>query len=503
MGLCKIIVVDDEYLLRQGILHMLDWGKYGFSIVGEAMNSIQALELIEKEQPHIILCDIVMPNIDGIELSKIVKKRYPEIEIVILSGYDNFDYVKTAFKHGVADYVLKPTLTAKQLLNILLPLQKKFVQTVKFIDSKEDVKKKLLTMLDSKQMDEQLIKNQFREQEFTLIGYKHYNQVFIDIKTTNEKINKTFNQYFIMYIGEWENVHMFILNHCCEDRIEINRKWDELTRYIEANIIDVFLMKIYRIKSAKSLAKAYDEMKNLSKYYFYGYKYKYIRISLEQIKEKHIHNLDNKKFIQKASSKEPITALEFLEQYLSELTCDNGVMSNELKAIVQNAIYNFINIINIKEENLEKVNTNKILFFNNISNANTLEHVKKYYYEIIIYIKEELLHNSCSYSKMMKQIVSYIDNNYKEQINLQQIANEFHISYSYLSAYFNTHHNEGFNDYLNSVRIAKAKEFLVDQTIQISYVSELVGYSSPGYFTKVFKKTLGITPSNYRRMYMK
>lgn len=503
MGLCKIIVVDDEYLLRQGILHMLDWGKYGFSIVGEATNSIQALELIEKEHPHIILCDIVMPNIDGIELSKIVKKRYPEIEIVILSGYDNFDYVKTAFKHKVADYVLKPTLTAKQLLSILLPLQKKFVQTINVIDSNEDVNKKLLNMLNNKQLDKQLIKAQFREQEFTLIGYKTCNEETTDIKITNEKIIKAFNKYFVMYLGECESVHIFIINHCYEDRFDINRKWNELTTYIEANIIDVFLMKINRIKSFEFLIKAYDEIKNLSKYYFYGYKYKYISVSLEEIKEKHIHKFDNKKFIQKASSKEPITALSFLEEYLKKLDYNNGVISNELKAIVQNAIYNFINIINIKEENLEKVNTNKIIFFNNMSNAKNLEQVKKYYDEIITYIRVELLNNSCSYSKMMKQIVSFIDNNYKDQINLQQIASEFHISYSYLSAYFNNQHNEGFNDYLNSVRIEKAKEFLVDPTIQISYVSELVGYSSPGYFTKVFKRILGITPSNYRRMYMK
>ncbi len=86
---------------------------------------------------------------------------------------------------------------------------------------------------------------------------------------------------------------------------------------------------------------------------------------------------------------------------------------------------------------------------------------------------------------------------------MQEIAKELHISYSYLSAYFNQHFNESFNDYLNGVRIEKAKEFLVDPAVQISYISEMVGYSSPGYFTKVFKKLTAVTPSTYRRKNMK
>ena len=113
---CKVLIVDDEYIMRQGMKHMLEWEKEGFTIVGEASNGEEALELIEKLKPHIILSDIVMPVINGMEFSQIVQEKYPEIQIIILSSFDNFEYVKTTLLSGVVDYILKPTLNPADLL---------------------------------------------------------------------------------------------------------------------------------------------------------------------------------------------------------------------------------------------------------------------------------------------------------------------------------------------------------------------------------------------------
>lgn len=96
-NLCKILVVDDEFIIRQGIIHFVDWKKEGFEIIGEASNGKEALEIIEKMKPHIILCDIVMPVMDGIELSEVIKNQYPDIKIIVLSSYSDFDNVKKMF----------------------------------------------------------------------------------------------------------------------------------------------------------------------------------------------------------------------------------------------------------------------------------------------------------------------------------------------------------------------------------------------------------------------
>ncbi|WP_143536112.1 response regulator, partial [Saccharibacillus sp. O23] len=117
--LCKILIVDDEVLVRQGIKHYLDWESYGFRIVGEASNGREGLEAIERLRPHIVLTDIVMPIMEGEEFTRLIKKRYPAIEVVVLSSYGEFDYVRSTFQSGVADYILKPKLETQELLRVL------------------------------------------------------------------------------------------------------------------------------------------------------------------------------------------------------------------------------------------------------------------------------------------------------------------------------------------------------------------------------------------------
>ncbi|MDZ7542871.1 response regulator, partial [Clostridium perfringens] len=113
---CKVLIVEDEFIMRQGMKHMLEWEREGFTIVGEATNGQEALELIDTLKPNIIISDIVMPILNGVDFSKIVQKKYPDLQIIILSSYDNFEYVKNTLLNGAVDYILKPTLNPSQLL---------------------------------------------------------------------------------------------------------------------------------------------------------------------------------------------------------------------------------------------------------------------------------------------------------------------------------------------------------------------------------------------------
>ena len=115
----RVLIVDDEYIMRQGLKYMIDWEQEGYTIVGEATNGSEALKLIDRLQPHIIICDIVMPLMDGVDFSEVLHKLYPQIQIIILSGYDNFEYVKRTLMNGAADYILKPTLNREELIRIL------------------------------------------------------------------------------------------------------------------------------------------------------------------------------------------------------------------------------------------------------------------------------------------------------------------------------------------------------------------------------------------------
>ena len=116
---CKIIIIDDEFIMCQGIKYMLEWEKEGFQFVGEARDGKEGLRLIEEMRPDIVLLDVVIPVLNGIEISTIIREKYPEIQFIVLSGHDNFEYVKATLLNGAVDYILKPTINPDELLQAL------------------------------------------------------------------------------------------------------------------------------------------------------------------------------------------------------------------------------------------------------------------------------------------------------------------------------------------------------------------------------------------------
>lgn len=169
---CKVVIIDDEFIMRQGMKHMLDWEKEGFQIVGEASNGQEGLEVIEKTKPNIVLTDIVMPVLDGIEFSEILNKRFPEMQLVILSSYIKFEYVKATFLNGVVDYILKPTLNPEILLSTLKKVAGKIPGMElerKEIDSVQSQMERFLCGYQEK-LDEALFVEYFPHTLYRLLG---------------------------------------------------------------------------------------------------------------------------------------------------------------------------------------------------------------------------------------------------------------------------------------------------------------------------------------------
>jgi two-component system response regulator YesN len=118
-AMCRVLVVEDEYIMQQGIKYLVDWEREGFEIVGSASNGREALALVDDLRPHIVLTDVVMPVMNGVELTEALQRVAPQIQVVILSGYSDFEYVRGAFQGGAVDYILKPTLNPQVLLETM------------------------------------------------------------------------------------------------------------------------------------------------------------------------------------------------------------------------------------------------------------------------------------------------------------------------------------------------------------------------------------------------
>lgn len=495
------MVVDDEYLPRQNIINILNWEKYGFEIVGECTNAMQALELLKFEEVDVVICDIVMPYIDGIELSKTIKRLYPKIEIIILSGYDNFDYVKTTFKYGVKDYILKPTLNAKQLIEILNPIRLSkghSFEPIELGDYVEDVSMELLSLLEENKLSDDVLSGMFQHPEYSLITYGTRYTNDVDIDTLDNKALKLFENHNPVKLTLCDDARLCILNHRYDDGFDISIRWNDFKRYLDAKHSKLYAIKIHGIDNADRINNGFIKAKRMARQYFYGMDKMFRVMHLKDVPEYKNQNIDFAEFMERADSNSPAIALSYLKDFLDGLNEEAVLSVDELKATVNNCTYNIINMIQVSEDYFSEVNEYKINFLNNVSKSKNLVELKKYYSDIHNYLLQ-LIDNMGITDKIMEKVTEYIHENFSHQISLQMIASELYLSYSYLSTYFNKNYDVGFNDYLNQVRIKKAKEYLLDKDVQIAYVSHMVGYSSQGYFTKVFKKLVGMTPSQYRK----
>jgi two-component system response regulator YesN len=209
---CKILIIDDEFIMRQGMKHLLDWEKEGFQIVGEASNGQEGLELIEQLSPHIILADIVMPVLNGMEFSKLVQKKYPQIQIIILSSYDNFEYVKSTLLNGAVDYILKPTLNPQDLLKVLKKAASRIPGMVLSRGNEINYEKRMeryMLGFDTS-LDTRLFETYFKDSCFRLFG-TNIRQIFGGDKSYFSKVETQLKDFFLEHETNYQ-VLSLILN---------------------------------------------------------------------------------------------------------------------------------------------------------------------------------------------------------------------------------------------------------------------------------------------------
>ena len=510
--LCKILIVDDEYLLRQGIKYLVDWNKEGFEIIGEASNGKEALDFIEKLKPHIIISDIVMPIMDGVDLAKIVKTKYSEIQIVILSGYSDFNYVKDTFKLGINDYILKPKLDPQELVLLLKNTASNipgFIMPTSENNNTLNINN-LLTKLISgfySNSDKKMLDDTFSLDSFLLIGdnIKKINNInsmsLLSLKSILSKAAKKYLKDLIYFEVEAENnFFLLVINLKYENYSEVLAQITLMLFEVSKDIPEIFFVLSKLFNSLYELEDIYiNNFKPLLGYKFYFKGKSLIIYSLlpkNNLKEKfdfkyyssqiYLLNLDN--------------ALNYLKQYL-ELSINNiSINEFELKTLFENALYNIINILDELNFNMDEMDNSKLEYFQRIDETKSPDELLDLL-DIITNDTKLILNNDESKlnDHMINKIIDYISNHYYEQLSLKQVADKFHFNYYYLSSYFSSHNAEGFSEYLNKIRLEKAVELLGNKQIPVSEVSFMVGYSDHSYFCKVFKKFKKLTPSKFRR----
>ncbi len=517
-GYCRVLIVDDEVLIRQGIKHFMNWEQEGFQIVGEASNGVEALRMIQELNPHIVITDIVMPLMDGEELTKEIKLKHPEIEVIVLSSFGEYQYVRSTFQNGVADYILKPKLDIQHLLAVLKLAVKRIPSLHQGSSGSYRLTgDRLLEMVlggyesDYPAEDAQaafpyplfrLVAVNESSKNERLDGQAGINGAAVQTELAERlsKIAESEGLKAVFYrLPAYSGFSIAVVNGAAE-AMEVLEHWvSEQVNEIADSIVavtDVFReLSETRPQYRNSLLKLLD--------------YSFFLPEVRLLKKGQLPPLPEppepfhlNRFTETFKRGQFQAAFQSLRSHSAELASYYIGDVFEYKTFLGNLIFNMTVLLGNMEYDVKELEAAKYSYFKEIEQSQSafeaLAIMERFISEAEtqIAVKERGQGND-----NMKKLLNYIQEHYAEPLTLGDMARHFHFNPSYLSSYFTAHNEEGFIDYLHKVRIGKAEEMLRTSDEPISEISGMVGYSDHSYFCKVFKKSTGFSPSRYRRQF--
>lgn len=500
---CRVLIVDDEFIMRQGMKHMLEWEKEGFQIVGEASNGQEGLSLVEELQPHIVLADIVMPVLDGIEFSEIMGRRYPSVQLIILSSYDKFEYVKTTLLNGASDYILKPTINPELLLKTL----RKAVDRIPGLEltAKEAIP-------HARQLEKVLLGFQEKLNEITFVNmFPHtlYRVIAVDLrgvcgKKREDMVNaRQIIEDFYREQQDYVSLPAFIKESLLCLVINYRLK-DEMQVLIDAEAVTRRLSRLYE-RMFMVVSRSFSNMQEIKAHYQQDI--------LSEVNNGFYHPDRHLFIVEKCRKKDPVKRFDFeiytrflnhgnfaealamLESYTWYL-CEAQMEEEKLKNLTKNLLYNYLmelDRLSVQSDELKEQ------YFDVVDHTVRVTDFQKVLGEILEELRRFVFHAAGKEDARIREIRQYVRGHYNEPLDLTELAEHFGFNYNYLSSYFNQMAKEGFSEYLNRIRIEQASKMLKEDSCSISEVGGAVGYSDHSYFCRVFKKITGETPSGYRR----
>ncbi len=545
----KVFLVEDEYIVREGMKNNVNWEDEDMILVGEASDGELALPMIQHLKPDIIITDIKMPFMDGLELSKLVKKNLPDTKIIIISGYSEFEYAKEAINIGVTDFLVKPISPANLLENV-----KKVANAIKKEkENKELIVKYKQEMNENKRLDKidlfaDIITNRkempeilkkAEDLEIELIS-SNYNIVLLKmyLKTENDNyskelvramnlIDKKFdnsNDYIIFNRGV-EGFAFIVKNTEMDINANINKIILEVENELESFAEISYCMGIGKeVSRIREIKESFDAANKATAYRYISNKDKIIR-SENLTDELYIKNLDttasntdlkdndldddlsykdistlNKNVIQDFLRSGHLDEVNgFVEDYCKSLglkTLNSLLLRQYLTMNIFFTTISFIEELGCRDNFEEK----KEYFQKLTTRINTLEEVLTYFIDLIecaLIIRDTIANKK--YLAIIEMSKKYIQDNYNDyDISLNQVASIVAMSPSHFSTIFKQEMDISFVEYLTSLRMEKAKEYLRCTNMKNFEIADAIGYKDSHYFSYLFKKYFNLTPKEYK-----
>lgn len=527
----KVIIVDDEYLIRNLIRMKVNWEEVNMKMVGEAGNAEQALELVDELEPDIIFTDICMPAMDGIELSRRIVEKYPHIKIIIVTGYDDFEYARSSIKLGISDFILKP-INSFELMQTLSKLRNiigsERNREIEYNQLKKQVEESL-PILREKFLNELLLEQLTFEEIISKCNYFKINinpncdifqialmEVNNSIKNEKKEENKILisMQCFNIiqnFFSEDKYVSVFFDNGRRISILLNNEKTDliESCELLKKKILDRLECSVsfgvgMKKGEIQNIRFSYKEAMEAVNHKVIVGKNQVTSYADIHVGENILFNRDEDKmkrlnlFINAGAKK---NALEILEQIFTTSASDYLEAMEKMRSEALDVLFVCQRIASEQKINLVDIWKSHEKINGLILNADNLPELKQCMKECVENITGLMQKsNDVKANTFIEDVKEYLNNNINNQeLSLSSVAKEFFISPGHLGRLFKQQTSQTFIEYLTSIRIKKVQKLLLETNLNGTQISERVGISDSHYLSILFKKHTGICINDFKK----
>lgn len=515
----KIMVVDDEPLFRKAFRNLTDWELFDVKIIAECINGVEALNVLKTEQVDFVFTDIKMPVMDGLELIREAKKKYPHIQFIVSSAYGEFDYVREAYKLGAVDYVLKTEISEDEVMKIIKKhsaFGDKFVvdSSMKIYLAEGRFKELLLGAKENTESNILKLKEigvNIGRNGYAIVSMHIYNSL------NNSGFEKWKSESELFKFGVY-NICEEIIQECDYDDIDnvffVALDWNEyifiLTseKLLNRNIVGAMRMicnecmdnlkDFFGIKVHAGIVDEYFEIKDIASVYE---KAKHAVLYASIVNRNHVVKYEKRDdrllpFDDLVDSFRKIiinlnTDINF-DELKKCLLIESDVNQGNVEDV--KSLYNKYILIILDLFYVYKFDNDTVIRFQQkgreILENITVSEANKYIYDVINLIECNFMDN------LIYKVKKYIDNNIENIISLRDVANHFEVNPSYLSRQFKLQENIKFMDYLTKKKMEYAIGLLRQGKRRMD-IAEILGYTSAEHFSRTFKKMYGVSPSEF------
>ncbi|WP_312894862.1 response regulator [Paenibacillus eucommiae] len=519
-----MVIVDDEDVIREGLKTFVDWNRVGYFVAGEAEDGAMAFELVQDLQPDLVITDIKMPICTGIELMDKLRNYNRDIRIIVLSGYNEFQYATAAIEAGAVGYLLKPIKFDK--LHDLLASVKEELDADAFARTRSEYVGKLLRydfilqLLQRHPANRQEAEKRAAELDMPLAGrccdvwlaqFDDYNDLThrytkdemesfkLELRETAAEAIRPIGDVYDFPCDD-SSLGLLIAGDCRSKddwRAAASRLLNDANNRFPFRVtlgIGGIFRTIEEVHESYLIARSL-----IAKKFFLGKNLIIMKGNTSEVPDTADAvspvptTLHMERLIVHMQSLEKDKVREYVDEAFASVSSRNEALN--VYYLFMQLVQNFMDRFALSNSRLAHLKSPDYQ-----SHKETLAELKDEINQFLCLVVDAMAEGgAASTNSMIGEVKKFIEAQYAHEISLESAARHIHVHPVYLSKIFKKDSGVNFIDYLTEVRVAKAKQFLADTRLKVYKVSEMVGYNDPRHFSKIFKSAVGVTPYEYRR----